>query len=894
MHQSGGTLETDNTVSFSLSTLGSGETKDLEFSVEVVDIGDDDLVDATADSRIVGGHEATPGDWPWQVSIQDTTGFHFCGGSLIHEEWVLTAAHCVDFTSSSDIQVVLGRHDLTSDEGNVYEVAEIIVHPEWNSATLDNDIALLRLAMPADEIPVVPVSLEEADLYAAGIIATVTGWGDLSMGGVSPDTLHQVDVEIVSNDLANAPQSYDGAVTENMIAAGFAAGGKDSCQGDSGGPLVVPSESGIGWNLAGIVSWGEGCALPDKYGIYTRVANYFDWIGDYVGSFETEDKIINSHYQVTTGEGFVAVGTEPVITIIEELDIDPTEACSNCGDFNGDGYMDLPIGVPGEDIGDIENAGVVNVIYGSAIGLNADAADPDNVLPAQIWSQDDLGPDDIAEANDQFGFSLAIGDFNGDGFDDLAVGSPNESIGSSIAAGAVNVLYGSPIGLQSTDVSIGSDIFGQDSQLWHQGQPSVIEHVEDGDQFGYSLTSGDFDENGFDDLAIGAPGESVGKVVSSGAVNVIYGSEIGLLAKSQLAEMGHPDQFWNQKRPGIPDIVETGDDFGFSVTTGDFDGDGISDLAIGVPGEEVDGKINAGAVNVIYGSTSGLSATPIVDNDGILSGQESQLWHQGKPSVIEHVEDGDQFGYSLTSGDFDGNGFDDVAIGVPGESVGKVVNSGAVNVIYGSEIGLLAKSQLAEMGHPDQFWNQKKPGVLGIVESGDDFGFSLTTGDFDGDGVSDLAIGVPGQIINEQEDAGVVNVIYGAGITGLQTSSTEDIEVIDSQIWHQDQGGIKGVSEAGDCFGWSLATGDYNGDGCHDLTCGVPAEKLGSNDRAGVINVIHGSPKGIYPNFSEEDGTFADQIWHQKRLKVNEKLEVGDGFGAVGGNAFDVFVDPEP
>ena len=165
-------------------------------------------------------------------------------------------------------------------------------------------------------------------------------------------------------------------------------------------------------------------------------------------------------------------------------------------DFNNDGFDDLAIGVPNEDVGSIEDAGAVNVIYGSASGLSS------TVKADQFWSQNTANVEEVAEATDHFGSALSTGDFNNDGFADLAIGVINEDVGSLEDAGAVNVIYGSASGLSST---VKAD------QFWSQNTPNVEEVAETRDQFGSALSTGDFNNDGFDDLAIGVTTEDVGE-----------------------------------------------------------------------------------------------------------------------------------------------------------------------------------------------------------------------------------------------------------------------------------------------------------------------------------------------------------------------------------------------
>jgi len=418
------------------------------------------------------------------------------------------------------------------------------------------------------------------------------------------------------------------------------------------------------------------------------------------------------------------------------------------GDFNGDGYFDLAVGVPYEDVGDTSNAGLVQVFYATADGLSS--------AGNEMWNQGTPGIEGGVEEGDGFGYALAAGDFNGDGYDDLAVGVPFEDKAGENDSGAVNVIYGSADGLTAN----GNQIWDQDDFFGGA--------AESGDEFGYSLAAGDFNGDGYDDLAIGAPSDDWGEINAAGVVNVLYGSSSGLSATG--------GQTWSQADTSIDDSAEESDNFGYSLAAGDFNGDGRDDLAIGVPGEDVDTASGCGAVNVLYAlPTGGLSSS-------------SQFWHQDPVYVRDGPEDNDWFGSALAAGDFDGDGYDDLAVGVPGEDVdtteGTVSDAGAVNVLYGSSMKLQAEG--------GQFWHQD---IIGTAEEYDNFGFSLAAGDFNGDGHDDLAIGVPFDDLLTNENAGVVNVIYGFG-GGLGSSS---------QLWYQGLG-ILDTAEEGDHFGYALVT----------------------------------------------------------------------------------------
>lgn len=231
------------------------------------------------DSRIVGGVEATPGEFPWMVSVQ--SGSHFCGASLIAPTWVLTAAHCTQGESANNIQVVIGRHDLNANDGQTVNVAQIINHPNYNNSTTDYDVSLLRLASPINNVTPIGLVTDAMDVDDPNKDATISGWGATSQGGSGSSKLLKVTVPVVSNTTCNA--SYNGDITDRMICAGLADGGKDSCQGDSGGPMMVRNANDTGWLQAGVVSWGNGCALAGFYGVYARVSNLKGWIDAQTG-----------------------------------------------------------------------------------------------------------------------------------------------------------------------------------------------------------------------------------------------------------------------------------------------------------------------------------------------------------------------------------------------------------------------------------------------------------------------------------------------------------------------------------------------------------------------------------------------------------------------------------
>ena len=261
---------------------------------------------APEEPQIVGGEEAIPGAWPWQAALihSDSVNLYdgqYCGGVLVDEWWVLTAAHCVSEVEFGDVDVVLGAHNLLKPEPNVQRISSrnFVVHPDYDPFNSDSDIVLIELATPATltpgeggGLPVQLATLVAADVGSLeGVLSTVTGWGNRSAQPIPgefdfPETLHQVDLPILSSEACNEAfeeNFLSAGVTENMMCAGFLyKGGRDSCYGDSGGPLMVQDSTSSNWKLAGLVSWGYGCAMPGLPGVYSRVSQFSSWVTEIV------------------------------------------------------------------------------------------------------------------------------------------------------------------------------------------------------------------------------------------------------------------------------------------------------------------------------------------------------------------------------------------------------------------------------------------------------------------------------------------------------------------------------------------------------------------------------------------------------------------------------------
>lgn len=224
---------------------------------------------------IVGGVEANEHEFPFIVSLQKPS--HFCGGSLIQKNWVLTAAHCMSNTSS--MKVVIGLHSQKDpSKAETMKIAKVIIHPQYSSSRNDYDFALVQLA---ENSSYQPVRLNESEIAISDTdqtMSTTAGWGVTKDGGSTlSDKLQKVDIPLVSAKTCDA--AYKGEITDRMICAGLKQGGKDSCQGDSGGPLLVRDNAGNSI-LVGVVSWGAGCAVANKYGVYSKVNSVVDWINE--------------------------------------------------------------------------------------------------------------------------------------------------------------------------------------------------------------------------------------------------------------------------------------------------------------------------------------------------------------------------------------------------------------------------------------------------------------------------------------------------------------------------------------------------------------------------------------------------------------------------------------
>jgi hypothetical protein len=372
---------------------------------------------------------------------------------------------------------------------------------------------------------------------------------------------------------------------------------------------------------------------------------------------------------------------------------------------------------------------------------------------------------DGAEPGDGFGATLAVGDFNGDRCGDLAVGVPDEVLGPRQAGadgnGTVQIFAGSPERLQAGPMIT----------------VRMLGRTYGTDRFGAALTAADLDRDGADDLVVGAPG-----LAGSGAVAVFRGDRgRGLTASGAGAGAGLITQgtAWVRQRS-----LQT-DGFGATLTTGDFDGDGRAEIAVGVPG---DGRSAAGSVTVVD-----------------LASRSARSISQAGPALAGDPESYDRFGAALAAADFDADGHDDLAVGVPGEDLDVLPPSadfgtGAAHVLYGP-----ALAERATM------WSRKSRGLPGPASRYDHFGAALAAGNFSGDRVADLAVGAPG--------SGVVQVLRGRAGPGLSAAGNI---LVGSALGPDAQ------------FGWALAGRRFGPGRTSDLLIGAP----GADGFGGGIAVL--------------------------------------------------------
>jgi len=462
------------------------------------------------------------------------------------------------------------------------------------------------------------------------------------------------------------------------------------------------------------------------------------------------------------------------------------------GDFNGDGYFDLAVGAPfwDSEAPTIEDVGRVQVHLGSSQGLS-----PTPVVSYQ---------GSVAEM--ALGTALAAGDFDNDFADELVFGAPGFPISGFAEAGRVFVVDHSGGGWSLT--------------FWDQETTGVPGAAEDGDRLGEELATGDFDDDGFHDLAIGMPHEDL-LLADSGALLVLYGTSGGLTATGS--------QLILQDDVVAPEQAGAG--MGRALAAGDFDGDDqFWDLAVGFPSFDISGQVNAGGVAILFGGASGLSAAgaQLIDD----------------ADVGGAIQAGDQFGTALAAGDFDRTGAcwlsfacrTDLAIGVPGEDVGAASDAGLLVVGYGGAGGI-------QLGGADRFEQGELVPAASAGETDDRFGSVLwsewvaaahldgPSGDAGVPSADDLVVGVPAETWISTSFQGIVHLVFGSA-AGLNVNPGQYQLVV--------PGYSSAPAAAFDNFGYAVAVGDFDDDGWDDLAAGVVGRDAGAPN-AGMVQVLHGA-----------------------------------------------------
>ena len=484
-------------------------------------------------------------------------------------------------------------------------------------------------------------------------------------------------------------------------------------------------------------------------------------------------------------------------------------------DINGDGYAELALGSPREDVSTgvpserRRDAGVVTLLKGSADGPVTRGA--------VTISQESAGVVGYSETGDEFGSGMTSCDLNRDGYADLVIGAagetgPGDPEAGTRAQGAVNVLYGSAKGVRTS----GHDLFGPGEFRFRQ-------------EWGFALECGDVNGDGYPDLVVGGGGTTS---TEPGGVSVFYGSRTGLddgrVRHLNRATVGFP-----------PSDDDRSTSFGRTLAVGDVNNDGRDDILVGGDGN----------VYVLRGRSSGGFTTParrIRFSDTGLAGQAA-----GGLGVA-----------ALSTGDFNRNGYADIAASVYDVRSPKCQSSYEEQLCPDGVVVIDSRSSGLDVSGADLWWADR-PGVAGVADANDDFGLALDAGDLNKDGRDDLAVGAPNKDVGAASSTGGVSVLFG---------SSGGLTAAGSEVWTQDSPRVPGVNEVQDSFGSALLISALRGRTGNGLTIAVPREGVGTTrPRAGVATVLFGITSGLTANGA--------QLWSQSTPGVPGAAEEDDCFG---------------
>jgi hypothetical protein len=446
-------------------------------------------------------------------------------------------------------------------------------------------------------------------------------------------------------------------------------------------------------------------------------------------------------------------------------------------DYDGDGLSDAAASAPGREVVGTQNVGIVAVAHTTTQTAMALAPGQNGLVGTPTLNQ-------------AFGSALAPGDYNGDGYDDLAIGAPGDGVGDVAARGSVTVVYGSATGLNPAS-----------SVYVYAATPGIPGEPTPDTRFGSALAAGDFNNDGNDDLAIGAIGVNVLNHPNAGTVTVIRGTPSGITGAGAVR--------LQQGLGGVPGGPENGDRFGETLAAGDVNGDQFVDLLVAAPGEAIAPSTSTddGYIALLRGSAQGITG----------GGSQSVNGTSGSHELL---------GASLATGDVNGDGFADVVAGAPQFGTGASNSTGRVVVLRGAATGMsTARSTSFRMG---------TGGVPGPAAPNLEFGRDVSLGDVTGDGRDELLASAPGRAGGGANQVGALVVLKG---------SASGTTAVGAQLVTQDSAGVSGVAETGDRFGNAIAR-DANNDGRAEVVVAAPGETVNGLHAAGVVTALVGTPSG--------------------------------------------------